>query len=709
MRRLFLLSLAYLLCVSFSQCALAQSVTEKTLYSPATNADLGPPSALAQGQDGNLYGFINGDEYSLTTAGAYTSLASEPYGSALVQGPNGDFYGTTTFGGGSSACISGNASGCGTIFEVSPDGGLNILYAFPDAANGSAPVAPLILGSDGNFYGTTTGDINYDEPGYGKCGASTCGTIFQISPTGHYSVVYIFTGGDGGGYPIGGLLQASDGNFYGTTTIGGDLQCADWYYANGCGTIFQLTPQGKLTTLYTFTGGYGSFPTASLTEGSDGNLHGTTAANVDPDIYCAFGYGEGATCGIIFKIDEVGKFTTIYTSVKGDGTNFIAGLFPGSNGDLFGAAEDSGGRDGGEVFEISSADAGDSLFQFPDNETPLFPYTTPLQASDGNLYGALLDGGPANAGGIYKLTLSPAQAAPVRVTASATSVSVNTPVTLTWTALNAFSVTMQQCYAFLAFNGTLTPLGLWSGTYNSANQTYGGSVTVTPAAQGTYRYAVTCGGIESNSVTLTAGGNQALSTTTLKASPNPTAVGQTISLTATVSSAAGGSIPTGTVSFAYAGMVFAKVALNAKGVAKVAASSAGFAVGSYNVTASYSGGANYTPSGASTSVVLDYFSTTTLTASPNPVLSPHTVTLMATVQEQIAFSDPTQGVVKFYAGTTLLASASFNANCVGYACSASYTAATTSIPPGTYPVTAVFEGYGQYAPSTSPVVNVTVR
>ena len=158
-----------------------------------------------------------------------------------------------------------------------------------------------------------------------------------------------------------------------------------------------------------------------------------------------------------------------------------------------------------------------------------------------------------------------------------------TPVTASLKALNAFSLTMQQCYAFQTLNGTMTPLGKVPGTYNSQTQLYTFSTSFTPTIAGIYNYAVTCGGVESGFATLTVGDT---TSTTLTASPNPVTPPASVTLTATVT---GSGKPTGSVTFLYGSTTLGTAKLNSGGVATFAASSNGVPAGSYAITAKYSG------------------------------------------------------------------------------------------------------------------------
>jgi uncharacterized repeat protein (TIGR03803 family) len=157
------------------------------------------------------------------------SNGTSPSG-ALVQGLDGNFYGTTNQGG---------ANNSGTVYKITPAGELTTLYSFCSQTNctdGEYPRGGLVQASDSNFYGTTyAGGINGNN-----------GTVFRITPAGALTTLYTFcpqTGCTHGEYPRGGLAQATDGNFYGITYEGG---------ANNSGTVYKITPAGEVTTLYSF-------------------------------------------------------------------------------------------------------------------------------------------------------------------------------------------------------------------------------------------------------------------------------------------------------------------------------------------------------------------------------------------------------------------------------------------------------------------------
>jgi uncharacterized repeat protein (TIGR03803 family) len=242
-----------------------------------------PETALMQGNDGNFYGTTYDTAFKITTNGVLTTLAffsmadGYPNGfdleAALVQGSDGNFYGTTLEGGIGYNSYSPDNTAAGTVFQISTNGVLTSLHTFSSTNDGAYPQAELIQGSDGNFYGTTSGQSPTGRP-------PSRGTIFKISANGLLTSLHSFTGQDGS-YPYAALVQGSDGSLYGTTYVGG---------TNNSGTVFKINPDGTgFTTLFTFsartqisegsgvvTNTYGAFPQASLILVGN-TLYGTTS------------------------------------------------------------------------------------------------------------------------------------------------------------------------------------------------------------------------------------------------------------------------------------------------------------------------------------------------------------------------------------------------------------------------------------------------
>ncbi len=319
--------------------------TLTTLYSfcPQQGCSDGsdPDAGLALGSDGNFYGVTtaggasgDGTVFKITAGGTFTSLhsftGSDGFGPAgtLLLASDGNFYGTTNAEGG---------NGRGTVFKITPNGTLTTIYNFCSlsiCADGSGPYAGLAQGTDGNFYGTTSS---------GGTGV-LYGTVFKITPNGVLTTLHSFTGA-GGSAPYGKLVRASDGNFYGTTSSGGNLQACSF----GCGTIFKITSSGGFTSLHSFSFTDGSYVIAGLTQGSDGNFYGTT------------GYGGstqncGNGCGTIFSITPGGALTTLHSfaGFPTDGSLPVGGLFQTSDGTFYGTAEAGGSVGDGSVFSYAT-------------------------------------------------------------------------------------------------------------------------------------------------------------------------------------------------------------------------------------------------------------------------------------------------------------------------------------------------------------------
>jgi uncharacterized repeat protein (TIGR03803 family) len=296
--------------------------TFTTLYSFDGADGEFPYGELIQASNGKLYGMTgqggahnNGTVYSISTGGRLTTLHSfdgSPAGDGffstpgLVQADNGDFYGTTQ-GGGVNACPP--YSGCGTVFRIIPRGKFTTLHSF-DNTDGAEPVGAMIQGTDGKFYGTT-------EMG----GAQHVGTVFKITSNGTLTTLYVFGLGGHGNWPTAGLIQATDGNFYGTTLEGGAKDACK--PPKDCGTVFKIDKRGKLITLHSFHRKDGSYPLAALTESTDGNFYGTTTTGG------ANGNDCGSGCGTIFSLSvDLGPFVktlpiagNVGTVVKILGTN----------------------------------------------------------------------------------------------------------------------------------------------------------------------------------------------------------------------------------------------------------------------------------------------------------------------------------------------------------------------------------------------------
>jgi uncharacterized repeat protein (TIGR03803 family) len=243
-----------------------------------------PEAAPVQGTDGNFYGTtgddsINGTAYKITPSGKFTSLAPLPSSStaALLQAIDGNFYGTTGGGG---------TSQSGTVFKMTPNGQVSVLHSF-DGTDGLTPGAALIQGSDGNFYGTTVFGGSYNDGG----------VVFKLTPRGDITVLHNFQDpnySNDGEFPEAGLVQATDGNFYGVTVGGG---------TTGLGVIFQITPSGDYSILYDFDVTHGGQPESTPMQHTNGKIYGLTY------------YGGAHLRGVIYSFDMgLGQFVSLLPS-----------------------------------------------------------------------------------------------------------------------------------------------------------------------------------------------------------------------------------------------------------------------------------------------------------------------------------------------------------------------------------------------------------
>jgi uncharacterized protein (TIGR03437 family) len=351
----------------------------------------------------------------------FTTLASfrgpnYPVSGTLVQGPDGDFYGTT-----------GGFQDCGTIFKITSGGPLTTLHTMSCAYDGAFPLGRLILATDGNFYGTAFED--------GPLGG---GVVFQVTANGTLSVIYGFhsdaTIFNPGNYPATGVIQASDGNFYGTTSFpepygalifkltpggvfsglvafpGGSVypsglvqgRDGNFYGTTQEGTFFRFTPPATLTTLYSFSafGPDGFYPYAGIMLGTDGNFYGTTET------------GGNLYRGTVFRITPSGTLTTIYSFSPSEGNAPLGGLVQGSDGNFYGMTS-AGGNGYGTIFRITPGGVLTTLHTFAadgsegsgGNGGTQFAAGSLIQGTDGSFYGTTPTGGIGGSGTVFRLQL----------------------------------------------------------------------------------------------------------------------------------------------------------------------------------------------------------------------------------------------------------------------------------------------------------------
>ncbi len=396
-----------------------------------------PMGTLAQGRDGNLYGTTvwggdnnNGTVFRITASGALTALykfdgvhGSDPFG-GLTLGTDGNFYGTTSGGG---------AYGDGTIFKITKSGNLTTLYSFTGGLDGSGPSAAPVQASDGNFYGTTSQ-----------------GTVYKITPAGKITVL-----GSAPGSSATALLQGTDGNFYGTTYDGG---------STGNGTAFKITPRGVATVLYNFDIPYGTVPRTALVQSTDGNFYGVTSEGGDTSCQPPFG------CGTVFELTPDGVLTVLNT-IGGAGYPYyltwnVATMLQATDGNLYGGTT-GGGIDYGTIFQIT--DGTYSVlhnFDFSDG----WQACTPMQQTNGMIYGATMGGGALGYGVLYSFDVGQGPF----VSLVPTSRKVGKSIGILGQGFTGTTT--------VSFNGTGAAFKVWSDTYLVAAVPEGatsGFVTVT--------------------------------------------------------------------------------------------------------------------------------------------------------------------------------------------------------------------------------------
>ena len=324
---------------------------------------------LAQALDGSIYsstmkggacGYLYGAAYQMSLSGTVKALHSFGFvgneGShadgGLTLGTDGNFYGTTQFGG---------SHNDGTIFMITPGGALTYLHNF-NVTDGAYPTAPPIQGMDGYFYGTTSQ------------GGTSVGAVYKMAPTSPWTVTtYAMPQYS---YPQGPLIQGSDGYFYGTASNGG---------AHGVGFVFRMTSSGNVTIIYSFDTTNGSVPVAPLTEGSDGYLYGTASKG-----------GDKNSDGVVFRLTKSGVITVMHQFNGADGSRPLGGLVQASNGSFYGVSSLGGINQQGTLYKLTPAGNTWSfsvLANFDVWGTGGQPQLTLLQHTNGKIYGDSNSGG----------------------------------------------------------------------------------------------------------------------------------------------------------------------------------------------------------------------------------------------------------------------------------------------------------------------------
>ena len=348
------------------------------LQSDTTNAS--PSAPLTVAPDGTLYGTSSagrnyGTLFKVTRAGSLTTLhtfnnteGAVPLGGVTV-GTDGLLYGTTSQGG----------SGYGTIYKSTASGTFTNMYSFTNGAEGGKPYGKLLLASDGNFYGTTS-----------TGGSGGCGAIYRMSTDGTVTSMHQFLCTSEGGTPRDGLIQATDGQLYGTTSGNG---------GNRVGTIFRMDLDGNFTVLHTFSAGEGNSPYGTLTQGADGRFYGTTWQ------------GGSTGNGTVFRMTAAGAMTTLHEFAGSEGKNPAAALILGSDGNFYGTAYHGGDAIYGTVFTMTPEGAVSRLYSFKGSDGQ-YPSAGLLESPSGTFLGTTFQGGFSNKGTIFSLAYQKPVASP---------------------------------------------------------------------------------------------------------------------------------------------------------------------------------------------------------------------------------------------------------------------------------------------------------
>lgn len=362
----------------------------EVLYSFGANStDAAYPYAgVTLEKDGTLLGttYIGGANnagavFKLAPDGAETVLYSfcaqskcadgqTPYGGLIVDG-TGNIFGTTYLGG------SGAADG--TVYKLAPDGTETVLHSFQGGRDGIIPDAALKADKKGNLYGTTASG-----------GLHSIGTVFEVASDGTESILHAFAGApNDGAQTYSNLVADKQGNFYGTTYIGG---------ANNFGTLFKLAPDGTETVLYSFCAlsncADGESPYPGLIMDKAGNLYGTTNRG-----------GANIYYGTVFKFAPDGTETVLHSFAGGsDGSFPYGGLVADRKGDLYGMTWEGGSAGGGIVFKVAQDGTETVLHTFTGTTNDgAYPYDAPILDKAGSLYGTTYGGGSNYKGVVFKL------------------------------------------------------------------------------------------------------------------------------------------------------------------------------------------------------------------------------------------------------------------------------------------------------------------
>jgi uncharacterized repeat protein (TIGR03803 family) len=699
-----------------------------------------PMTGLIIDQQGNLYGTTAGGGdlscvtpegspgcgtiFKIDSTGKETVLYAFPAvyvngiepRSGLVQDAAGNLYGLTVWGGNIANC---GGYGCGTLFKLDTARNYKVIYEFQGGLQGYNPLGTLALDPQGNLYGTLvlTGDSHLD------------GTVYRVDASGNETTIYTFVGenegtGDGSG-PNPGLVFDGQGNLYGTTLYGGSGVCT-------CGTVFKLTPAGPGTwtesVLYSFTAeATGEAPNGGLTVDTQNNVYGTTISG-GSDLACSLNGFLG--CGTVFEVDTAGKQSVLFSFSTDPNQLYVdvnGGLFVDSSGDLYGTTSSNGTGGYGSFFELKpllatsttltssttsstygqavmfTAAVTSSAGAPPNGETVTFETsaavlgTGVLSNGSASFTTSVLKVGTDSITAVYfgdqNLAGSTSKVVKVKVAKAATTTTLTSSLnpslvnqSVTFTAIVTPEVGVGTGGSMTFYDGA-TVLGVVQFNYSA-------QFSISTLSAGTHNISAVYGGSDyfigstSNTVSQVVATSNA-TTTTLTSKPNPSLLGQAVTLTATVTNSTGGT-PTGTVTFMNGATTLATKPLSG-GVAQYKTSS--LPLGYNTITAVYGGDSN---DSGSTSPPLSQLvreaTTTTLVSSLNPSSYGLAVTLTVTVNSKLG-PPPDGETISFKVSGVALPTCALK----GGSCSLS----TAIFPGGTDSIIAEYDGDSDFKFSQS--------
>ena len=488
------LALAIVLGVTIIVTPAAPAQTFNILHAFTGGQDGASPGAgLTMDRGGNFYGTTEnggvggpdgyGTVFKFTRTGSGWALnplysfagnqdGASP-GARVIIGPNGALYGTTSYGGGSGC----GGNGCGTVFNLRPplnattnalaDWTETVLYGFTGGANGAFPVGDLVFDQEGNIYGTTAAG-----------GSSQMGTVYELTPSdGGWTenVLWTFSGGNDGGAPGGGVILDDAGNLYGTTQAGGTY---------GYGSIFQLAPAGSgwsQSTLYSFhDGNDGASPAGGLILDPSGSLYGTTTSKGKS--------GGGTAFKLMPQQNGTWAFSVLYAFAGQGGGGPQASLAMDAAGNLYGTTYKDGASGSGSAFRLTPSNGGwtyTDLHDFSSGSDGANPVSSITLDANGNIYGTAFAAGGYGYGVIFDIISL------LITTTSLPAGAVNNPYNATLSVTGGVPP-----YTWSIMKGSL-PAGL-------ALDADSGVISGTPTTAGTSSFTVQASDSESPPATTTA-------------------------------------------------------------------------------------------------------------------------------------------------------------------------------------------------------------